>query len=73
MDSYEARLNIIDRISEILLDLAGDDEVSQQELEEMRDAMRDAAEVLLEGIGFEVVSVDAKDVITATIDLAVAG
>lgn len=60
MNEHEARLGIVTRIAEVLLDLAQDGLEEGDDLDEMRDAMSDAAELVMEALGVEVVSVEGS-------------
>lgn len=62
MNEHEARMAIASRISEVLLDLAQDGLEESDDIEEMRDAMDDAAELVMEALGIEVVSISGPQV-----------
>lgn len=55
MNEHEARLAIVTRVRDILLDLADD---GTEDISDLTAAMLDAAELVLEGIGLEVLTTD---------------
>lgn len=58
-DPADARLWIINRIAETLVDLAeDDDEDNPVDLEELTDQMRNVAEIIIESINLQVVESD---------------
>jgi hypothetical protein len=54
-DPADARLWIINRIAETLVDLAEDDEEDPIDLEELTDQMRNVGEIIIESINLQVV------------------
>lgn len=60
MNEHEARLAIATRIADVLFDLAQDGMEPDDDADEMRDALDDAAELIMEALGLEVVSVDSE-------------
>ena len=63
---HEARIAVLQRISDLLYDLSDGEEMTPAEADEFRAAMGDAAEIILEVLDFKVVSVDG-DVVTASV------
>lgn len=59
MNEYEARLAIVTLIRDVLIDLTNDGESTQEDI----DAMGDAADIIVEGLGFEIVSVEGSKII----------
>lgn len=68
MNEYDVRLRVVREIRDLLVALAVEDEVGEAEVLEIEESMTDAADLLLEAIGFEVVSIDGA-VVTARINL----
>lgn len=70
MNEHEARLAIVARITDVLFDLAAEGMEPDDDADEMRDALGDAAELIMEALGLEVESIDDKAVIVrlASID-----
>ena len=60
-NSYEARLQLVRNVAEVLYDLAGDDDLSEDEMLELRRQLGDVADALLEELGAEVVEVKEQD------------
>lgn len=58
----EARLKILERISDLLYDLSDGEDMSPAEAQEFREAMADAAEIILEVLDCEVLSVEGDRV-----------
>ncbi len=54
----EARIKILEIISNLLYDLSDGEDLTQAESDEFREAMSDAAQIILEVIDCEVISVD---------------
>lgn len=54
----EIRLWLVNRIAEVLADLADDGTATEVEMEETLDQMRNVGDLLLEAIGFEFVEAD---------------
>ncbi len=70
MNTNEARLMLLEELAEILVDLTiEDDDPSEAEEAELREAMLTAADVIAEGLQLEVVSVDDLT-FTVTVNLA---
>lgn len=63
MNEHEARLKLVWRIRDVLLDLADD---GTEDINELQDAMADTAEILLDALGLEIVGIEG-DVINASI------
>ena len=57
----EARLAIHEIFTEILVSLAVDDETTDEEVADFEEDMGDVANLMLEAIGLQVVSVDDAD------------
>ena len=55
MNEHEARLAIITRVRDVLLDLADD---GTEDVTDLAAAMLDAAELIIEAIGLEVIATD---------------
>lgn len=71
MNLNEARLALLEELTEILVDLTDEDgEDSPEDLAVLREAMSDAVDIIAEALQLEVVSVDG-DVLTLTVDLSV--
>lgn len=64
MNEHEARLAISTRIADVLFDLAQDGMEPDDDVDEMRDALSDAADLIMEALGLEIVSVEGSVVIT---------
>lgn len=66
-NAHEARLEILSRVAGLLEDLAvePDEELDEREAQDLREAMRDAAEMILDELNLEVVEVN-EGIITAT-------
>lgn len=58
MNLNEARMNILNYISDVLFDLADDPDLSPGEREEVRDAMGDAADMLMDSLDLQVVQIE---------------
>jgi hypothetical protein len=55
----EARLWVVNKLAEVLTDLADDpDEPGEVDLEELHDQMKNVANLLLESLNFEIKSVE---------------
>lgn len=67
MNEHEARLEIVRTLRDVLVDLADDGEVSQEDLDAMDASMLDAAELLLEALELQVVSVGPDGEVTVTV------
>jgi hypothetical protein len=63
-----ARLAVFDHITDTLVDLI---DPNPEEVEEVRDNMANAADLVIQGLGLEILEVDAAGLITATLDLGV--
>jgi ABC-type uncharacterized transport system substrate-binding protein len=59
-DPHEARLWIVNRIAEVLADLADDDDPDTPDPDELFDQFKNVAEIILEAVEFEVISSDGK-------------
>lgn len=72
MNTHEATLNLHRILAAALLDLAiGDDEeISEDDLNSLAENLDAAAEVILEILALEVVSVDENGRATITVDVA---
>ena len=57
----EARLIVHEILTEIMVSLAVDDETTDEEVAEFEEDMGDVANLMLEALGFEIVSVDNED------------
>jgi len=57
----EARLSVRDLLMEILVSLAVDDETSDEEIATFEDDMGGVADLMLDSLGFKVVSVDNEE------------
>jgi hypothetical protein len=69
MNLNEARLALLDELTEILVDLTDEGgETSPEDLPVLREAMADAVDIIAEALQLEVVAVDG-DVLTLTVDL----
>ena len=55
MNEHEARLAIITRVRDVLLDLADD---GTEDVTDLSSAMLDASELIIEAIGLEVITTD---------------
>jgi hypothetical protein len=66
MNEHEARLSVAELIRDVLADLAIEDGMSPDEVADLTVAMTDMAEIVLEALQFEIVSVDG-DTATATV------
>lgn len=62
MNTNEARLGIIDTITDVLLDLSDDEELTDDERDNLREAMADAADLICEALDLEVRSVGADGI-----------
>lgn len=54
---FEARAELVQALGDLMFDLAGDDEMSGDEMLELRRQMADVADAILEGLGATVVEV----------------
>lgn len=54
MNTSEARIALLDHIAEVLLDLTDEEGGSIEDREEMREAMTDLADVLLESLDLQI-------------------
>lgn len=69
MNLNEARLALLEELTEILVDLTDEGEDSSPEdLAVLRDAMSDAVDIIAEALQLEVVAVDGE-VLTLRVDL----
>ena len=69
MNLNEARLALAEEITNILIDLTDESETaSPAELADLRDAMGDATDIILEALQVEVLTVDG-DKLTVSMDL----
>lgn len=69
MNVNEARLALAEEITNILMDLTDESETgSPAEIAELRDAMGDATDIIMEALQVEVLSVDG-DVLTVSMNL----
>lgn len=66
----EAQLEVHRKIQAALFDLAVEDDMDDAEVEDLQDAMSNAADLLIEAIDLKVVTVDDDVLATATIDYA---
>ncbi len=57
----EIRLNVRDLLMEILVSLAVDDETTDAEIETFEEDMGGVADLMLDSLGFKVVSVDNEE------------
>ena len=67
----EIRLKVRDLLMEILVSLAVDDETTDEEVETFEEDMSGVADLMLDSLGFKVVSIDNEDgtQFTATFEL----
>ena len=67
----ETRLKVRDLLMEILVSLAVDDETTDDEVETFEEDMSGVADLMLDSLGFKVISVDNEDgtQFTATFEL----
>lgn len=67
----ETRLKVRDLLMEILVSLAVDDETTDDEVETFEEDMSGVADLMLDSLGFKVVSIDNEDGtrFTATFEL----
>ncbi len=67
----ETRLKVRDLLMEILVSLAVDDETTDEEVETFEEDMSGVADLMLDSLGFKVVSIDNEDGtrFTATFEL----
>lgn len=68
MNEHDVRLRVVREFRDLLVALAVEDGVDEAEVLGIEESMTDAADLLLEAIGFEVVSIDGT-VVTARITL----
>lgn len=59
-EKADVRLWIVNRIAEVLTDLADDDEEDGIDLEEIHDQMQNVANLIIESLNIEIVSSDGK-------------
>lgn len=57
----EVRLSVRDLLMEILVSLAVDDETTDEEIATFEDDMGEVADLMLDSLGFQVVSVDDEE------------
>ena len=57
----EVRLSVRDLLMEILVSLAVDDETSDEEVATFEDDMSGVADLMLDSLGFKVISVDNEE------------
>lgn len=69
MNANEARLKIHGAITEVLVSMAIDDNSTDDEVEKLEEAMVELADVIMEDLGVEVVSVNEDDSISVTLRL----
>lgn len=69
MNANEARLKVHGAITEVLVAMAVDDDASDEEVESLEEEMAELADVIMEDIGLEVVSVGEDGSINATLRL----
>jgi uncharacterized ubiquitin-like protein YukD len=55
MNEPEARIALLEHIADVLLDLTEEEDASIDDREDMREAMRDLADILLESLDAEIV------------------
>jgi hypothetical protein len=67
----ETRLKVRDLLMEILVSLAVDDETTDEEVETFEEDMSGVADLMLDSLGFKVISIDNEDGsrFTATFEL----
>jgi hypothetical protein len=67
----ETRLKVRDLLMEILVSLAVDDETTDEEVETFEEDMSGVADLMLDSLGFKVISIDNEDgtQFTATFEL----
>lgn len=59
--STDARLHVLDAMSELLLDLADTDDIGKEELEDIKESMDEIAEMMLDMLHFEVVDQESTE------------
>lgn len=69
MNPNEARLRVHGAITEVLLEMLADEGSNPEELETLADDMGELADIIMEDIGLDVVSVDDDKTIHATLQL----
>lgn len=57
----DVRIWIVDRIADVLVDLADDDDEEGLDLEELQDQMKNVANLIVEALNIEVVSSDGSN------------
>lgn len=62
MNAHEARLYIVSVMTEILFDLSDGDDLSDAERKEIRESLADAADLIVEALDINVVSVDGRTI-----------
>ena len=71
MNANEARLKVHGTITEVLVAMAIDDDATDEEAEALAETMGDLADVIMEDLGLEVISVDEDGSMTAKLSLYV--
>lgn len=69
MNSNEARLKVHGAITEVLVAMAIEDESTEDEIESLTEEMSELADVIMEDLGLEVVSVNEDKSINAVLRL----
>jgi hypothetical protein len=69
MNSNEARLKVHGAITEVLVAMAVEDEATDDEIESLTEEMGELADVIMEDLGLEVISVNEDKSINALLRL----
>lgn len=69
MNTNEARLRIHGAITEVLVAMAVDDDASDEEIESLEEEMSELADVIMEDLGVEVLSVNEDKSINTVLRL----
>jgi transposase len=69
MNSNEARLKIHGAITEVLVAMAVEDDATDEDVDALEEEMSELADVIMEDLGIEVVSVHEDKSITAVLRL----
>jgi hypothetical protein len=69
MNSNEARLKVHGAITEVLVAMAVEDEATDDDIESLTEEMGELADVIMEDLGLEVVSVNEDKSINAVLRL----
>jgi len=69
MNANEARLKIHSAITEVLVSMAVEDDSTDEEVEAFGEEMSEVADLILEELGLDVVSVESDTKMTVTLDI----